>query len=189
MTLALGRLAGCRRGVTLAFDLRDLILNHGEPLDLPCNLAGESGWQTMSIAGHELIYCQGLVLGFDIDAPNALGEQQSFDPVDMRSPFPHQPAALTVRAPQILFLDAGNAHQRPNVPLTPAPGDQRSQQQLDVDPIGLNRTSAPVDLEAARVEHKALDAARFKKSRQPECVVADFIADRDRRNRTAHLGP
>src|SRR5215467_12959549 len=108
----------------------------------------------MSIACYELIDCQGLVLGFDVDAANALGKQQPFDPVDMCSPFADQPAALTVRAPQILFLDAGNAHQRPNVPLTPAPGDQRSQQHLDVDPIGLNRTLAPLDLEVAWVEHK-----------------------------------
>jgi hypothetical protein len=50
------------------------------------------------IAAYELIDCQGLVLGFDVDAPNALGEQQSFDPVDMRSPLADQPAAFTVRA-------------------------------------------------------------------------------------------
>src|SRR5215470_7070716 len=105
MTLALGRLAGCRRGVTLAFDLRDLILHHGKPLDLPCNLAGESGWQTMSIAGHEPIDCQSLVLGFDVDAPNALGNSSPLIRLMLRSPFPDQPAALTVRAPQILFLD------------------------------------------------------------------------------------
>jgi hypothetical protein len=63
---------------------------------------------------------------------------------------------------QILFLDAGDAYQRPDVPLTPAPGDQRSQQHLDVDPIGLNRTPAPIDLEATWVEHKALDTRALR---------------------------
>lgn len=65
----------------------------------------------------------GLVLGFDVDAPNTLGEQQSFHPVDMRSSFADQPAAFKVRAPQIPLPDAENWRQRPKVPLTPAPGD------------------------------------------------------------------
>src|SRR4029077_7958742 len=73
-----------------------------------------------------LIDRQGFVLGFDLDAANALGEQQPLDPVDVRSPLADQPGALTVRAPQILLVDTWNAHQRPNVPLAPAPGDQRS---------------------------------------------------------------
>src|SRR5262245_7237993 len=125
MALALGRRAGRRRRVTLAFDLGNLVLYHGEPLDLPCDLADKSRRQAVTIAGHELIGCQGLVLGFDIDAPNALSEQQALDPVDVRRPLADQPAALTVRAPQILLVDTWNAHKRPNVPLAPAPGDQR----------------------------------------------------------------
>ena len=76
-------------------------------MDLPCDLAGEPGRQAMTIAGHELIDRQGLVLGFDVDAPNALGEQQSLNPVDVRSPLADQPAALTVRAPQILLVVIG----------------------------------------------------------------------------------
>src|SRR5713226_3159422 len=68
----------------------------------------------------------GFVLGFDVDAANALCEQQSLDSVDVRSPLADQPAPLTMRAPQILLVDTWNAHQRPNVPLAPAPGDQRS---------------------------------------------------------------
>src|SRR5215813_426448 len=71
----------------------------------------KSAPQTMSIAGDELIDRQGLVLGFDVDAPNALGEQQPLDPVDVRSPLSDQPAALTVRAPQILLVDTRNAHK------------------------------------------------------------------------------
>src|SRR4029077_20491664 len=126
MTLALGRLAGCRRRVALAFDLGNLLLHHGKSLDLPRDLAGESGRQAMTISGHELIDRQGFVLGFDLDAANALGEQQPLHPVDVRSPLADQPGALTVRAPQILLVDTWNAHQRPNVPLAPAPGDQRS---------------------------------------------------------------
>src|ERR1700686_3964320 len=106
MTLALGRLAGCRRRVTLAYDLGNLLLHHGKPLDFPRDLAGEPGRQAMTISGHKLVDCQAFVLGFDIDAPNALAEQQPLDPVDVRSSLADQPAALTVRAPQILLVDA-----------------------------------------------------------------------------------
>jgi len=51
----------------------------------------------MTISGDEFIGSQGLVLRFDVDAPNALGEQQSLDPVDVRSPLADEPTALTVR--------------------------------------------------------------------------------------------
>ena len=124
MTLALGRLARCRRRVSLALDLDNLLLHHGKPLDFPCDLAGEPGRQTMTVSRHKLVDCQAFVLGFDVDVPNALAEQQPLDPVDVRGPLADQPAALTVRAPQILLVDAWNAHQRPNVPL--APGTRRS---------------------------------------------------------------
>src|SRR6202165_3743431 len=101
----------------------------------------------------------------------------------------HQPAALSVRASQILLVDTWDAHQRPNMSLAPAPGDQRTQQHLDVDSVGLNSSPAPAYLEAARVDHKALDAAPHKEPRQPERVIAYFVAQGDCRRRTAHLGP
>src|SRR5229473_2339241 len=101
----------------------------------------------------------------------------------------HQPAALSVRASQILLVDTWDAHQRPNMSLAPAPGDQRTQQHLDVDSVGFNASPAPVDLEAARVDHKTLDAAPHKEPRQPERVIAYFVAQGDSRRRTAHLGP
>src|SRR5215467_6080531 len=126
MTLALGRFAGCRRRVTLAFDFSYLLLHHGKPSELPSDFAGKPGRQTMTISGQEFVDYQSLALRFDIDAPNALAEQQSLDPVDVRSPLADQPAALTVRAPQILLIDTRNAHKRPNVPLASAPGDQRA---------------------------------------------------------------
>jgi len=99
MTLAPGRLAGCRRRVALALDLGNLLLHHGKRLNLACDLAGEPGRQAMTISGHEFVDCQGFVLGFDVDAANALAKQQSLDPIDVRSPLADQPAPLTMRAP------------------------------------------------------------------------------------------
>src|SRR5262249_56757057 len=115
-----------RSCVPLGCSLGYLHQHYGEHLDLPSDLAGEPGRQAMTISGQEFVDCRSLVLRFDVDAPNALGEQQSLDPVDVRSPLSDQPAALAVRAPQILLVDTRNAHKRPNVPLAPAPGDQRA---------------------------------------------------------------
>src|SRR3974377_660935 len=55
VTLALGCLAGRRRRVTLAFNLGNLLLHRGKPPDLPCNLAGESWRQPVTISGYELV--------------------------------------------------------------------------------------------------------------------------------------
>src|SRR5580658_3147231 len=66
MTLALGRLARCRRRVSLALDLDNLLLHHGKPLDLPCDLAGEPRRQAMTISGHKLVDCQAFVLGLTL---------------------------------------------------------------------------------------------------------------------------
>src|SRR5215469_6901231 len=71
----------------------------------------------------------------------------------------------------------------------PTPGDQRPQQHLDVDSIGFNSAPSPVDLDATWVDHKALDSVRFKEPRQPERVIAYFIAERDHRQCAAHPGP
>ena len=46
-----------------------------------------------------------------------------------------------------------------------------------------------LDLDAAWVDHKTLDATRFKQPRQPERVIAYFIAERHHRQCTGHLGP
>src|SRR3974390_961446 len=75
------------------------------------------------------------------------------------------------------------------MPLAPAPCDQRTQQCLDVDPIGLNATPAPADLKTAGVYQKALNAPRLKAPRPRERVIAYFVAERDHRQRTARLRP
>ncbi len=42
----------------------------------------------------------------DLDATNALGGEQALDPVDVRRSFADQTFAFTVRAAEILLLDA-----------------------------------------------------------------------------------
>src|SRR5215471_17629814 len=57
------------------------------------------------------------------------------------------------------------------------PGTRRSAfvTAFDVHSIGLNPTPTPVDLDAAWVDHKALDATRFKEPRQPRRIIAESV--------------
>jgi hypothetical protein len=76
-----------------------------------------------------------------------------------------------VRAPQILFINAGNADHRPDVAIAAKPRDQRAQQHADVDPVCLCSARPPVDLHAGGVDHQTFNAARLEKPRQPEGIV------------------
>ncbi len=42
--------------------------------------------------------------------------------------------------------------------LTTAPGDQRLQQFLDIDAVGLDAAGAAINLQAGRIHHPAVDA-------------------------------
>src|SRR5215472_16183476 len=73
--------------------------------------------------------------------------------------------------------------------LTPKPSDQRVQQLLDIDPIGLCTSATPSDLHARRVYYEAVDATRLQEAREPKSVVARLVAEYDRRPLATHLPP
>jgi hypothetical protein len=73
--------------------------------------------------------------------------------------------------------------------LTPTPGDQRAQQLAEVNPIGLRSAAAPIDLQARRVNHEAVDAMRPEEAREPKGVVARLVAEYHRRFLATHLRP
>ena len=77
----------------------------------------------MTIPSDELVDIQRLVLPLHIDPADTLGEQQSFDAVDMCSPLMDQIVTLAVRAPKILFVDARNADYGPDVAVASKPCD------------------------------------------------------------------
>src|SRR6266550_268857 len=189
MTFLLGCLASRWRRVTLAFDFIDLLLHHGKPVDLALDLTGDSRRQAATVSGNERVDGQSLVLRFDIEVANALAEQQPLDAVDVCGPLADQPTALTMRTPQVLFVNTRNADYRPNVPLTPAPSDESTKQHLHVHSVGLHRPSTTVHFEAARVNQKALYAPRLEEPRKPKGVVTHFVAKRDRRHSATRLRP
>src|SRR4029079_8853897 len=166
-SLLLGDLAGRRRLVALAFERYNLLLYERQPRDLPSDLAGKSWRQWTPLSSDQLIDLQGLVLTLHVDAANALTEQQALDSIDVSRPFTDQAVALAVRAPEILFVDTGNANHRPDVALAMVPCDQCPQQHADIKPIRLCSARAPVHLHAGRVDHSTFNAACPQEPRPP----------------------
>jgi hypothetical protein len=74
---------------------------------------------------------------------------RNYNAIDVRGALANQPAALTVRAPQVLFVDRWNADNWANVSLASAPGGDHTQQLLEADLISLNPAAAPVDFQTA----------------------------------------
>lgn len=70
-------------------------------------MAREVYYQRSSLSGYELADFQALVFASDVNAANAVGEQQTLDAVDVRRPLLHQPATFAMRAPEILLVDTG----------------------------------------------------------------------------------
>src|ERR1700758_1683769 len=156
MTLLLGFLTCCRRRITFFFNFIYLLLHHGEPLHFTLDFRSEPRQQPVTIAGDELLECQ----GFNVVDTYALGEQQSLDPINVRRSLADQSPALTVRVSQVFLLDRWYAHNGPNMPLATAPGAQSTQQLLEVDTIGLHPPGAPLDFQTTRVDDEALNAVR-----------------------------
>ena len=67
-------------------DLDDLRPHLGQSLDFPGDLAAETFRQGPPISGDQRCRLQGLAARFDVDAANALTEQQTLDAVDMGRP-------------------------------------------------------------------------------------------------------
>jgi hypothetical protein len=115
-------------------------------------------------------------------------ESHALDPVDVRRSLAEQTFAFTVRAAEILLLDARYQHHGTDVTLAAAPGDQRIQQFLDIDTVGLDPASLAVDLQAGRLHDQTLDAALLEESCQPKPVVARLKTESYPRHMTGDLG-
>src|SRR5262245_20802880 len=54
--------------------------------------------------------------------------------------------------------------------------------------IGLRPASAPINLQAGWIDNQASDAPSHEEARQPECIISNLIAERDRRHLADRLG-
>jgi hypothetical protein len=96
----------------------------------------------------------------DVDPTDALTEEQALDPIDVCRSLADQTVAFTMGAAQVLLLGARFHHHGADMALTAAPGDQRVQQLLDIDTVGLHPTGP-----------------QLEEARQPEAIVACLIAE------------
>src|SRR5450432_2160892 len=79
------------------------------------------------------------------EVANPVKAQQALDLVLEPDALANQLVALATRPPRILLLDAGNAHHRAHPRLTAQPGQQRPQQHVEIDAVGLGAPPLALD--------------------------------------------
>ena len=67
----------------------------------------------------------------------AVGEKQSFDPVDVLDPFHDQHLALTAKPASVFIFRRRQPDHRADARFAALVGEQRTNQSLAVDPVGL----------------------------------------------------
>src|SRR5580658_7520906 len=80
----------------------------------------------------------------------------------------------------ILVLRRGDAHHRTHPRLAPLEGQQRPQQPLAIDLVGLGASTTTRNRDRGRVNHVALDPFLHQSPVDPEPVEPGFLNDDDR---------
>ena len=70
---------------------------------------------------------------------------------------------------------------------TPAPGNQRMKDTLNIDAVGLHPPRPRVDLPAGRLHYQARNIPLLEIPRQPKTVITSLVAQRPRRRLTESL--
>jgi hypothetical protein len=97
---------------------------------------------------------------------------------DQIFPFAMSPPRLFVR-----FVR--NRDHRTDARLTPQPGHQAAQQNLDVDDIRLRPLRPGIDRKDRRLHHMDINVAPDQKARQPKTVAAGLVCQDHPRDRMA----
>ena len=167
---------GC---IALGLDCRDLLEDELEPLELALDLPPQPWREFPTIPGPKLVQALPPVAPQRLDVIDALGCEQTLDPVHVLHALGDQPLALAVGAPRVLPLDRGHLHHAAGRPVAAPPRHQSPQQHRRVQPIGLGPPRPAIHLQAAGVHHPAGDPLGRKAALQPEPVIAGLIAEDD----------
>ena len=175
--------ATCLRGkqrVPLGLHRLDLLEQQFEPIEFAADLGLEMHRQRAAIARLQLvkplppIATQRLVAGY------ALGEQQSFDPVDMLDPFVDQHLALAAETAAVLFFGRWRLDHRAHPRFAALVRQQRAKQRLAVDPVGLRPPPPTRCRNRGRIDDVAFDPFTLQHAVNPEAVQPGFLNDDDR---------
>ena len=159
----------------LGLDLPDHLHGQHKPAPQTIELGPEMRGQRAPVAGSERgeVALPRTQRG---SLPDALGRQQSLDPVLEAHPLLHQVLALAMRALGILLIRRRHPDHAADLPVAPEIGHQHTQQALSVEPIGLGPPRAAVDQNAGRLQHVAGDAVGHEQPVQPEAVTPGLEA-------------
>jgi hypothetical protein len=157
-----------------------------QPPALALDLRLERRRQAAAVTGAQPVEPPAPVAPRRREVPDALGHQQPLDAADVLDTLIDQPLALTAAPAAVLVLDARHPDHAAHLRLAALPGDQRAQQDAQVDPGRLGPARPAVDRQARRVDHLVLDAAGAQQPVQPEAVVAGLVAA-DHGGRSAEL--
>ena len=110
------------------------------------------------------IAAQRLVAGY------ALGEQQSFDAIDVLDPLGDQHLALAAEAAAVFFLGRRRLDHRAHPRFAALVGQQRANQRLAVDPVGLRPPPPARCRNRGRIDDMAFDPFALQHPMNPEAV-------------------
>jgi hypothetical protein len=110
-----------------------------------------------------------------LEADDTVQAQQVLDAVLQRDPLAHQPLAFPLRPPHVLLGLARDAHHRADPRFAAQPGQQRTQQHVEVDPISLRSPPTAFHRNARRMHDLHLEAMRQQIPRDPEPIPACLV--------------
>jgi hypothetical protein len=137
----------------------------------------------MAISRHQVgeINRKGLASPPKIDFSDALGEQQSLNPVGVCRPLFYKTLTLPMRAAQIFLIPARDFNQRTNMAFAAPLRDHRAQDCFDIDTVGFDPACAAINLHTCGIDHETIDPVAPQQPRQPEAVKAGLITQNDLR--------
>ena len=113
--------------------------------------------QGPAVAGLQRIQPLPPIATYRLVAGYALGEQQSFDPVDVLDPLHDQHLALTAKPASVFIFRRWQPHHRANARFPALVGEQRANQSLAVDPVGLRPPPPARCCNRGRINNMAFD--------------------------------
>ena len=134
---------GGQQPVTLGLDRSDLRKQELEPVELADNLSFQVFWKCSPVASGECLELCSPVTTERLIARDALRKEQPFDPVHMGDTLGDQHAPLTAETALILFPHRGRPHHRADMRLAALVGEERPDELLAVDAVGLCLSLAP----------------------------------------------
>src|SRR5215213_5259602 len=183
LRLVLGRKGTCRLSegrLTVAFDFVEQFLDHLVATEKPPDFSPEERRHWPSIARAVLVEMvdpsPADPLAGDADAVQGA---QPFDPSHKPRSLVDQGFAFAAEPLGVLFFNSGDANLSGHRAVTAQPGSQDARHSFGVEPVGLGPPTTSRLQKAGGIEHHGANAGLQQKTRQPEPIVADFVANRE----------